>query len=128
MCSVQTHGDAGPGDLVAIENLVHLISTRLDALYNMTITVEETLSQALNNPQGIDQDTIRILQQLDFARQSLKDLHALMSEAGDSMTWKSDQVITFDKLAMVVDMQSSLTGLRPENQNLPASTDEEIWL
>ena len=128
MCSVKTNPSPENDDDVAIENLVHLISTRLDALYNMTITVEETLSQALNNPQGIDGDTIRILQQLDFARQSLKDLHALMSEAGESMTWKPDQTITFNKLAMVVDMQSSLTGLRPENRNVAASTDEEIWL
>lgn len=121
------HQGPSPDDAtVAADDLLRVLHTRTQALYQLSQELEETLSETLNSLEYLSPKSVKSMQRVDYLRQSLKDMSALLGHIGPEVCWMPGQNITCADLQDLVDMRDSLGDLT----SLPSRRDQphDIWL
>ena len=111
---------------IAADELLGVLHTRTQALYQLSQELEETLSETLNGLEYLSPKSVKSMQRVDYLRQSLKDMSALLGHIGPEVCWTPGQNITCADLQDLVDMRDSLGDLT----SLPSRRDQphDIWL
>lgn len=123
-----TDQDPDSGLDIDAASLVAVLAGQLSSLHSLVVGLENSVSQNICACNGLSDSAIHTMQRVDYLRQSLKDIAALLTHVGPSMDWKLDTHITAETLRDLVDMQDSLRGIvKPPN---PSKTvpQHDIWL
>ncbi|WP_136635685.1 hypothetical protein [Pseudooceanicola onchidii] len=103
-----------------------VLGEQVSTLHGLAHELERSLSETLSATDRLSAEAFRTLQRLDYLRQSLKDIGAVMSHVGEKLSWTEGREVHLDSLHELVDMRESLEGLVPKKDNGAAVHD--IWL
>ena len=119
-----------PEPLVPATAVMGMVTSRIAELHGMVEALEATVTQNICSCRGSQSDLIRELQQVDYLRQALKDMHAILAHCAPMTHWKHDENVPLSNLAALVDMESSLGSLADTEgfAGLPKQTHGDIWL
>lgn len=118
--------DDHPAPEVPADALMSVLGEQVATLYDIAQELETSLSDTLSAADELSADAFRTIQRIDYMRQSLKDIGAILSFAGPDMQWQSDKAIRIDTLHDIVDMRDSLGALHHRREDAPQCHD--IWL
>ena len=108
-----------------IGEFLDLLTQNLTELVQTTQHIETVLSEALASDTPFGTETIRVLQRLDFARQSSGDILSMVELCAPQLTWRAGAQISRRALVDVVDMKNSAV---PQEDRANDTTDEsDIW-
>ena len=103
-----------------------VLSEQINTLHALARSLEASMSEALSNSEKLSTDAFRTIQRVDYLRQSLKDIGAIMAHIGGGVRWEDGQEVRITDLLDIVDMRESLRGLHPATES--ASHVHDIWL
>jgi hypothetical protein len=111
---------------VPAHELLRVLHTRTKALYQLSQELEDTLSETLTGLNNLSPKSVKSMQRIDYLRQSLKDMTALLGHIEPEVCWRDGQKITQADLQDLVDMRDSLGDLTtiPSGGKQP----HDIWL
>lgn len=102
--------DDGPTEITATA-IAELLASRASHLNGLVHSVEAAWLEWHATSVEPGPETLMQRQYLDFLRQGLKDMEAILTLSTDRLCWKDGAGLTLDELACAVDMRSSLSGL-----------------
>ncbi len=116
-----------PYDILA-DHLVEGLSSQVSALHAIVIGLETLVSEKVTSNDRLTESSIQMVQKIDFLRQSLKDVSAILKHIGPSLTWQDGQSVDTEQLLQLVDMQKSVHGLLQTEEDKRPPPVHDIWL
>lgn len=96
---------------VDAESFVEVIAGQVATLHGLSLSLESSMSQSMCTCEPLGQAQIQMLQRVDFLRQSLRDIDAILNFIGPRLAWIGQEAPKAEDLIEAVDMRESLTGL-----------------
>lgn len=115
-----------PAPIVPADVLMSVLGEQVGALYSLAQELEASLSETLSVTERLSSDAFRTIQRVDYLRQSLKDIGAIMTHIGDGVEWAEGSEVRLNELHSLVDMRDSLDGLQVAKPT--ANAVHDIWL
>lgn len=103
-----------------------VVGEQLAVLHTLAQDLETSLSETLSTSDKLSAEAFRTIQRVDYLRQSLKDIGAILTHVGQDLCWLKGKEIRIDTLHDIVDMRESLGTLyirRDDGQQC-----HDIWL
>ena len=117
--------DGTPSPEVPADVLMSTVADQVTQLHNLTIELETSLSETLGVHDTLTAESFKAIQRVDYLRQSLKDISAIMALAGTNIQWLPGLEIRIDALLDIVDMRDSLGALQIDEDG--ENQRHEIW-
>jgi len=117
-----------PSETVTIAEFQAALQDRLAELEQSLIKTEACLSEVLSGQSELTESALVAFQSLDHARQTSKDLHAMVRLVRGNLAWAPSVHLTRDAIRQVTDMQGSFCTWPPKAPAQLASDDPDIWL
>ncbi|WP_375186142.1 hypothetical protein [Pseudooceanicola sp.] len=95
-------------------------------LHELTRDLEASLSDTLSASDKLSTEAFRTIQRVDYLRQSLKDIGAILTHVGEDLRWTEGHEIHLDTLQEIVDMRESLGSLH--EVHVGPQQVHDIWL
>lgn len=108
------------------EDMICVIAGQLTTLETIALTLENTLMAETCDCAPISTDAMHRYQRLDYMRQSLKDMNAILTLIAPRLEWRDGGAPSHASLRAVIDMQGSLEGTSPFMDL--AENDDDILL
>jgi hypothetical protein len=117
---------------VDAESFVEVIAGQVATLHGLSLSLESSMSQSMCTCEPLGQAQIQMLQRVDFLRQSLRDIDAILNFIGPRLAWGGHEAPKAEDLIEAVDMRESLTGLvsTPATSPPPQPSDAgvpDLW-
>lgn len=106
-------------------DLMHALAGQMALLVTRTQQMDGALGASICDCENLSPEAVQQLQNMDYIRQSVRDMHALLLKVAPSICWLEGKELSSADLERVVDMRSSLSiHAKPER----VGPDEDIWL
>ena len=117
---------------VDAESFVEVIAGQVATLHGLSLSLESSMSQSMCTCEPLGQAQIQMLQRVDFLRQSLRDIDAILNFIGPRLAWIGQEAPKAEDVIEAVDMRESLTGLvsTPTTAPPPQTSDAgvpDLW-
>ncbi|MGH1459232.1 MAG: hypothetical protein ACRBBT_10050 [Paracoccaceae bacterium] len=96
---------------ITASSMIEVLAGQVKTLRTITIALENALSTSLCNCNPLDGEALQSFQRVDFLRQSLQDIEAILLYVSEHMSWHADSSVTVDGLLRSVHMRDSLKDI-----------------
>lgn len=103
--------DETPTVDVPADSFIEVVAGQVATLHGLSLSLESSMSQSICTCEPLGEAQIQMLQRVDFLRQSLKDIDAILQYVGPLVSWKSGPNPSAIPLVHAVEMRESLKGI-----------------
>ena len=115
-----------PAPEIPADVLMAVLGEQVSTLHELASDLEASLSETLSASDKLSTEAFRTIQRVDYMRQSLKDIGAILTHVGQDLRWTDGHEIRLDALHEIVDMRESLGSLH--EVRVGPQHVHDIWL